>query len=302
MASTVDSRSFSIDEIQNEENFLLSTTQTRTAYRQESVTKTCFRTEVSYRNQCSYYPEVRCYETRDSARICNTASVYRCSQQPEYRNVPYLCNEIVSIPYEVIDHLVKTNFNIKISSHPKEPTNPTNCRIGFTMIGDLLKSNADCNSYLIVSNEHKSSDLDQTGTVIHNYNIQLKLLDAQTILAPLEGGIADMHLDGHTLIFRTGDLSKNANFSLKLFIEKKFLLKSDESLIDRNITPNEYQYEKLNERFGIVKVNLDKLLGGFNDTKKHAIKVSLSIKLEDGKILNTQIPTLTSDSSIIVNN
>ncbi|MDD4973709.1 MAG: hypothetical protein PHY93_05130 [Bacteriovorax sp.] len=302
MASTVDSHIFPINGIETEEIFLLNSTQTKTAYRQETVARTCFRTELAgYSNACDYYPEVRCYETRDSARICNSVPIYRCQMVPQYRVAPYACYQTVTTPYEVVDHQVEANFNVKIARAPKEPTDPTSCLVEFAMEGEALRSHADCRKYLILSTEKKTTEVDRAGTVIHNYNVDLKLLDAEATLAPLEGGVAEMHLEGHTLTFRTGDLSRNPNFNLKLFVEKRHLLKSDETLINRNITPGEYTFEKINERFGIVKVNLDKLLGGMNDNKKHVIKVGLNINIEAGTLLNLT-SDLKRDATITVNN
>jgi hypothetical protein len=302
MASTVDSHTFPINRSEIEENFLLNSAQTKTAYRQEVVVRTCFRTELAgYTNACNYYPEVRCYETRDSARVCNSVPAYRCQMVPQYKEAPYACSQTVTTPYEVLDHQVVANFNVKITRKPKEPTDPTGCSVGFTMKGEDLNSYADCRKYLILSSQIKTTEVDRAGTVIHNYNVALKLLDAKETLAPLEGGIAEMHLEGHTLTFRTGDLSRNPNFNLKLFVEKRHLLKSDETLIDRNITHGEYTFEKINERFGIVKVNLDKLLGGMNNNKKHVIKVNLNINLEAGTLLNLP-PDLKREATITVNN
>ncbi|MGZ3787135.1 MAG: hypothetical protein ACXVLQ_01360 [Bacteriovorax sp.] len=304
-ASTIDGHRIPVFGTEAEENFSLATTQTRIAYRQDSVARTCYRTELAgYRNVCDYYPEVRCYETRDSARVCQTVPVPRCQPVADYRQVPYTCYQTVSTPYEVVDHQVKANFNVKITKAPKEPTDPTgaSCSLGFIMEGEMLKSSADCNDYLVLSTENKKTDIDQMGTIVHNYDVAVKLLDTADTLAPLEGGIGDLHLEGHTLAFRTGDLSKNANFSLKLFIERKHLLKGNETLIDRNITASEYAFEKINGRFGIVKVNLDKLLGGLNDKKKHVIKVNMNVALPAGTLLNTKAPALNAEASITVKN
>lgn len=303
MASTIDSHSFPVLSSGEEENFLLKTTQTRTTYRQDTVASICYRTEIAgYRNVCDYYPEVQCYETRNSARICRSVPVYRCHQAVQYREVPYTCYRNVTTPIEVFDHEVVANFNVSIDRKPKEPTDPTSCLVAFTMEGEALKSYANCPTHLVLSNQKKSSENERAGTVVHNYDVSLKLFDLKDILAPLEGGISQMHLEGHTLTFRTGDLLKNPNFTMKLFVERKRLLKGDETLINRNLTPSEYTFEKINERFGIVKVNLDKLLGGLNDKKKHVLKVDMNVVLEAGTILNTQLPHLSEAASITVNN
>lgn len=303
MASTIDSHVFPISGVETEENFLLSTTQTRTAYRQDTVARTCYRNEfVGYRNVCDYYPETRCYETRDSARICRPVPVYRCEQVPQYRNVAYTCYETISTPYEVVDHHVQANFKVIIDRKPKEPTDPTACLVGFTMEGEKLHSHADCPKELILATQKKTTEIDRSGTVIHNYTVSLKAFDAATVLAPLEGGLADMNLEGNTLTFKTGDLSKNAQFNLSLFVERRRLLKGDETLINRNLAPSEYSFEKINEQFGIVKVDLSKLVGGINAKKKHVIRVKMNVNLEAGTIMNRQSPDLTREASITVNN
>ncbi len=303
-ASTIDSHSIPVLGAEIEENFSLSSTQTRTAYKKETIPQTCFRAEiVGYRNECAYYPEVRCYETRDSARVCNPVPVYRCQQVANYRQVPYICYQTITTPYDVPDHNVKANFVIKINKAPKEPGSPTDhCEVGFVLEGENLKTTADCKEFLLISTQSKKVDFDQTGAVVHNYDFAVNLLNAEDTIAPLEGGIAEMHMEGHTLVFRTGDLSKNSNIALKLFVEKRHLLKSDETLINRTITSNDYSFEKTNEHFGIVKVNLDKLLGGFNDSKKHVIKVGLSVNLPNGVLLNTKAPVMSVESTLIVNN
>lgn len=302
IASSVDSRTLSIgaDSI---ENFSLNTMQTRIAYRQETVARTCFRTEFyGYRNECQYYPEVRCSSpSRESAPICTSVPVYRCQQVPEYREVPYTCYQTISTPYEVPDHQVISNFTIKVASNPKEPTNPTGCLVGFTMEGETLKSSANCNEYLVLSNEQKSSSVQPDGAVINNFNITLKLLNKDSTLAPVSKGITDMQINGNFLVFKTGDLSKNPNFNLKLYIERRRILKSDETIINRNITPNEYTFEKQSDDYGIVKINLDKLVGGVNEKKKHVFKVGLSVNLEPGTIINNSTPVLKVEESITVN-
>lgn len=303
MASTYDGHSFPITGSDLDENFLLNTTQTRTAYRQDTVARTCYRTEFDgYRNYCEYYPEVICTDGQYRPPVCSSTSVYRCQQIPQYRDVAYTCYQTISTPYEVFDHNVVANFNVKITSKPKEPTNPTGCFASFSMEGETLRSSADCSDFLILSTQQRTTSSDRSGTVIHNYNVGLKLLDTKTTLAPLDGGVADMHLEGHILTFRTGDLGKNPNFNLRLFVERKRLLKKDETLINRAITPSEYTFEKTDESFGIVKINLDKVMGGLNDKKKHVIKVDLHVNLGDGTLLNNQAPILTKSASITVNN
>lgn len=302
MASTIDVHSFPIFGTESEENFLLKTTQTKTAYRHENVARTCYRTEFAgYHHACDYYPEVRCYETRDSARVCNAVPVWSCRQIPQYREVPYTCYKTVTVPYEVFDHNVVSNFNIKITSKPKEPSNPSVCKVVYVMEGEKLTDKAECSDYLILSKQKKTSERNNDGSLVNSFDVILKLLDAKTILAPLDGGITEMRLEGNTLLFRTGDISKNPEISIKLNIERKRLLKSDETVIDRVLAPTEFAFYKLNERYGVVKIDLQKLIGGINHKKKHILKVEMKINMEEGVLLNTHVPKLSNRAEITVN-
>lgn len=303
MASTIDMHSFPILDTDSEENFRLQTVQTKTAYRHENVARTCYRTEFAgYRHACDYYPEVRCYETRNSARVCNTLPVWSCRQFPQYREVAYTCYKTITTPYEVFDHNVTSHFNIKVTSKPKEPSNPHGCQVIYTMEGVNLSSKAECAEYLILSKLRKSSERHSEDSVVNNFDVQLKLLDAKTSLAPLNGGLADMRLEGNTLSFRTGDITKNSAISIKLFIERKRLLKSDSILIDRKLIPGEFNFYKLNDRYGVIKIDLQKLIGGINPKKKHVIKAEMNIDLEEGVVLNTPVPELSAHAEITVNN
>lgn len=297
-ASTLDGYTLPIISNDPEVNFTLNTVQTRTEYKNETVAKTCYRTEFDgYRNVCQYYPEVVCREDHMSRRICTTQNVYRCHSEPVYRTVPYTCYETVRIPYEVFSHNVKANVNVK---KPTEIPAANACELSFTLEGQTLRANTACKE-LIVTAQKTSSERREGNTLIQDHNYVLNTLNAADISAPVNGGIADMRLEGQNLVFRTGDLTRNPNFSLKLFVERRKFLKDDEVLINRNLTASEYSFEKTNDRYGIVKINLSSLIGGVNSKKKHVFRVNLDVKLDRSNVLNTSLPALSADSSMTVN-
>ena len=53
-------------------------------------------------------------------------------------------------------HQVVANFNVKISIKPKEPTNPTNCFVGFSIKGETIMSHTDCDEYNVLVTEEKT--------------------------------------------------------------------------------------------------------------------------------------------------
>lgn len=231
---------------------------------------------------------------------------YSCSPKAQYTTVPYSCSLTVSTPYEVNDHQVVANIHIDVNKKPKgnSDQNAENCLLDYTMEGESLSAKTDCLSLIVLSNQTMTTarKSDQSSTVTHNYDIQLKLLDVETALAPIEAGITDMHLVGHTLVFRSGNLSKNPNFEINFYAERKHLLKKDVVLINRPLMTNEYSFQKINDKSGIVKINLDQTLGDFNEKKKHLFKIDIDVHFESGTVLNTRLPSLRVSSSLKVDN
>lgn len=302
-ASTIDTYSMPLTGAQTEENITLNTVQTRTEYRNESVARTCFRTvRDGYHTVCRQEPESYCYEDHMSRRICSTRYVNRCHSEARYRQEPYTCYETVTIPYEVFSHNVKANVNVKVVNVPGTIEAPHNtCGINFHLEGSFFKASAECSEFIVLAKQ--TAQEERIGnTVIQNRSMNITLLDAQKLTAPVKGGIAEMRLEGQTLVFRTGDLTKNPNFSLKLFIERRKLLKGDETLINRNLTMSEYSFEKINESYGLVKINLSKLIGGINDKKKHVLKIDLNVEADLTGAINSKLPSFNATESITVNN
>lgn len=297
-ASTVDGYSLPLVSNDPEINFVLNTIQTRTEYRNETVAKTCYRTEFDgYRNVCNYYPEVFCYEDRMSRRICETRPVYRCHSEPVYRTVPYTCYETVRVPFEVFSHNVKAT--VKVTKKSEIP-NVGDCHLNFTLEGQTLKTAAHC-PMLLVSAKKTAQENRIGDTLLQEYGFDLNFAEIAAITAPVSRGIKEMRLEGQTLVFKTGDLSRNPHFALKLFVERRKFLREDETLINRNLAPSEYSFTKTTENEGIVKINLSSLFGGVNNKKKHVFKVNLDVLLDRASVLNATLPDLSADASLTIN-
>ena len=300
-ASTIDSHSLPIYALDSEENFSLNTIVTKTLYRTETRANTCYRTEFDgYYSHCDFFPVVQCYRDEYGRQNCQTSMVYSCRQEPRYRSVPYTCYDTVEVPYEVTDHSVKANFHLRVNKTGSKDTDARDCYLHYTMEGETLRANADCSNVIVLSSNTKNIQTDRLGNVTFNYEVNLTLLDKNSVMAPVASGITSMNMEGHTLVFKVGDLEKNPNFSLNLFVERRRLLKSDETLINRPLLLGEYSYEKINNNEGIVKVNFDRLLSGFNDQKKHVIKVDLNVNLPFGNVLNSTLPMLNAHGELTI--
>lgn len=317
-ASHVDSYSLPLFNSSNEENFSLQSTQMRTQYRIETIERTCTRTEFDgYRNECGFVTEVVC-ETfpgphgpgrdphpgrgHDNGGVnCHPKLVYRCHQEPVYRTVAYSCNQTINVPYEVVDHQVTANLHLNINKDPSLDTDNQECTLKYILDGEFLRTNTECDSALVYSTLLKNSEVDRKGNSTHFYNIDLKVLNAKKILAPVSSGITNMRLEGQNLIFQTGNLANNANFTMKLFVERIRFLKSDLTFIDRPLTKNEFSFEAIDNHSGIVKINLEKLFGGINTSKKHDIKVNIDVIMPAGNLLNSVLPVTNAYGELKLN-
>ena len=304
-ASTVDSHSLPILGTESTDNFQLFTTTTRTEYRTEVQERICYRTVIDgYRRVCDRFSDVQ----RDPHHGERPGPGPRppmppvppmpprppvCHDEPVYRTVPYTCYERVTVPFEVIDHQTVSNVSVNLKN-AESVNNLAQCSIQFTAVGDNLSTSTACNEYLAVGNQSQTSTYDR-GTKVQNFNFNINLFDKQKILAPLAGGLANLHLDGQTLVAISGDLNVSKNYSLKLFVERRRFLKEDETLINRELNPTEYSFEN-----GLVKIDLNKLVGGINKSKKHKIKLSLDVALPAGTIYNNNVPSTHQESEITV--
>lgn len=222
-----------------------------------------------------------------------------CHDEPIYRTVPYTCYETINVPYEVVDHQTVSNFNVVMTNAQDLNVN-AQCAVNFTVAGDNLSTGTNCNEYLVVSSNSQNVSIDRTGTRVQNFNFSLNLFDRNKILAPLAGGLTNLHMDGQNLVVSTGDLTNAKNVTLKLFVQRRRFLKNDETLIDRVLAPSEYTYSSAGGSTGITSIDLGKILGGINTSKKHVIKLQLDVAIPAGNIMNSNIPSTHQESEITV--
>jgi hypothetical protein len=321
-ASTTDSHLVRIDGQESREGFSLYTTTTRTEYRTQTVERICYRTIIDgYRRVCNrysdivqprpprdprdpnrplpprdpHYPNPR-PEPRPEPRPIPRPPV--CYDEPIYRTVPYTCYETINTPYEVIDHNTVSNLNV-ILTPAESINNNTTCNLNFEAIGDNVSAQTNCNEILAISNSTLAVGYDR-GTRMQNIDYSIKLFDRQKLIAPLAGGLANMHLEGQNLVVVTGDLNNSKNFNLKLFVERRKFLRDDEVILNRTLQPTEFSFEANGGNTGLLKIDLARLLGGINTSKKHKIKLQLDVVLPAGNILNTNGVNTHQESEITV--
>jgi len=219
-----------------------------------------------------------------------------CHDEPVYRTVAYSCMKAISVPYEVFDHNSKANVVVKVAAAPSKKPQSGNCGIKFNLGGAALAVTNTCDDYLAVYNKTVEGHGDEK-----NYNYSVKLYNAETVLAPLAGGLQDMHMDGDDLVVQTGNLVGATNFKLKLYVQRRRLVQSDVVLIDRELNSEEFSYEAVDERTGLVHINLGKVIDGFEASRKNVIKLSLDVNIEAGTLMNGgNLPDLHQEASITI--
>lgn len=295
-SATSDQHFTAIQNSETTDSFALNTTSNRTEYRIETVRSICYRDVFEgYQTICNRlagYPDRDRrghYEPRPIPPVCYTRAVYRTEA--------YSCWQSVSVPYEVFDHASTANVDLKISATPEAKPVTNNCGVRFTLTGDYLVPTNTCAEYVAIANQ----TVENHGYV-KNYNYAIKLLDAEVVLAPLAGNLQGLQVNGSNLVVTTGNLNGPANFTIKLFVERKRLLKKDVVLINRPLNANEFSFEATDARTGLVHVNLKKLLGNFEADKKNVIQVSLDVNINSPAMINNSaMPSLHQEASITIN-
>lgn len=331
-ASTTDSHSLPILGTESVDSFTLMTTQTKTLYRQETKESICYRTIiVGTRMECNGFIENKAQSLPlnggnhgpDGDHNGNHGGEHGgdrggdhrgpgpmpspypypypqppiCREVPVYETVPYTCYETVTVPYEVFDHNTKTNITAKISS--VENNNFVDCAIDFVATGDLLKANTNCSDYIALSSSTHTSEQGEANTLVQNFDFNIKLMNAKAALAPLAGGLNNLHLDGQNIIVTTGDLNASKNYTIKLTVQRKRFLQGEETYLDRVLTPSEFTYTAKSATSGETKFDLEKLVGGLTTNRKYIVKVQLDVNIKGGEILNTIIPKTHQESQIV---
>ena len=202
----------------------------------------------------------------------------------------------IAVPYEVFDHNSKANVFVKVAGAPSARPQSGNCGIRFSLNGSALAVANTCDDYLAVYNKTVEDHGNEK-----NYNYSVKLYNAETVLAPLAGGLQDMHMDGDDLVVQTGNLVGATNFKMKLYVQRRKVLLRDVVLIDRILNSKEFSYEPIDEYTGLVHINLGKIINGFESSRKNVIKLSLDVNIEAGTLMNGgNLPNLHQETSITI--
>lgn len=251
--------------------------ETHTEYRTETRIETCWRNElVGYQHVCEGgigypypYPHPVPYP----------GPYRRCFLQPVYRQVPYSCERVVRIPYEVVDFDVVANVNVKFGSVPagvsanetlKVSVNGANMSLSSTGSKALIHQLTQENIQVAVNGKQK--------TVTANYTVEFT--EAAPVLAALSQPKASMNTEAFKL--ELGPMNPAATLSHSMEVWKLYV-GSDDKLFDRALSANEVEVTPLGSRTE-YKVGFGKLGVKFGRGKYSATMTTRFAP--KGKLLN----------------
>lgn len=288
-----DDYSLNLSGSERNENFTLKTSTTKTIYERATVADTCYRdVQSGYNRSCIDRPQTYCRDVFEPPRrpppgygiptpggyrrVCETRYETFCSTNPNYVREAYTCYQEKTVPRTVFGGYVTSIVNVNIANKTNGNT-ANDCSINFSQVDENFSVNPNCRDFIIVKNKELTVKNYSGENVTYTRNFELTLLDATQILAPVSEGIGELRLDGQNLLFRTGNLTTNKNYEMILKVVKKNLIKKDETLINRNLAPGEYSFTQNDSQSGIVRINLDRMFGGIDASKKHEVQVTIRV-------------------------
>jgi len=281
--STGETETFLFDGGDTEKLFTLNGEATHTEYRRETRAETCWRRVlVGYRRVCHTRYQRRCRNT-PRGQVCRNIPRQVCRQVPRYRDQPYTCYREVRIPYEVHDHFVRTNFDIRFQEVPDGIT-PHEEFIASTY-GNSFKLRAKSSGKLLIYAKAKTTSQQAEGLRIIDALYDISFLDTAKVFSPMLTGIQDLVVDKETLSFVTNQVTGQSPIQLHLLVKRVKKFSSNPKLINRNLNTLEYQMEQIGEQTRFT-INLLALIPKRKAHKKHSYKVTLNLLLNEAELIN----------------
>jgi hypothetical protein len=300
LASSVDTKTFVYDGSQNSVELLLKAEKTHTEYRLEEVETTCYRREFAgYNTFCpggGYGPGRGPYPGPRGPGYPRgpMPGGSRCYHDPVYRQVPYLCKQTISIPFEVKDYDVDARVIVDVTKLSPESTPGEILKA--TLRGDVLTFEAFGSKKFFIVNKKQDIRSGMSGSV--------KMIDALLVAELVEAGpvlramnMSDISMSNGVLNFNIGHVDSRDNLGFALKIVRKKTFGSDTVLLDRELSESEVEVDTTatGAEAGVSVAHL-----GVNLTKgKYSLTAKAFAKFE-GRLMNSsQFDELSASRTLI---
>lgn len=201
---------------------------------------------------------------------------------PIYRQEPYSCTQIVSIPYEVTDEIVTANVDFQINAADQALQDT----FSVSLSGDNLAVSVSGSSILYSATLQQQSTLSgQNEVVSAKYAVDAE--DAVAVNQSVLQNVSDLTMVGNQISFTVGAVVDPKLFVPWLQIDKKSFF-ADPTLIKRDLNPGEFALMPDGNRTKVV-ISLDQL-GLSQKMDSGTYKVTTAVRLQaDAAVLNPAV-------------
>lgn len=275
---------------------------TKTEYTYEPYETTCSREVVIGKDtKCETRYENKCEKVPGVGAVCHNEPSTQCTQVDRTKTEQYACTKYMKTPYQVHDYNIRANVLFTKSDNAKN-FDLSECEVGVELKESTDKFYALCGSAIVKARVLERKETMSRRDKSRTMKVALDFASLED-LAVLKYGLSTLSYDRGTVSFYTANLEKAQNFTLSMSITRNRFLLKDKLIFSKNLKPADYRLDESEYGSADVSVDLARLDGDFDSTKKHTINVVLKTtkKVDLQGAINT--PELTNEisRSIVVN-
>jgi len=271
---------FSAVPMGNEDTFKLQASKAiyRQEVRYEEYESTCSRqvpdgtTEVC----SSGRSERRCRKVSGVGEECwDEPGPEVCHTETTYSTETYDCIETRRVVHDVYDHSILADIFVVKSLRSKN-FDLNACSFDTRIEENGEKFLAYCNEAIVKATLVSKNEVPSSNDRLRTYKVELDFFPIADLNA-LKLGIREMKYKEGKLTFKAFDLSRATNFKLQGTLTRNRFLLKDKVVMNKILTAQDFKVlssDAKNE--SLLELDLQKLSGGFDVTKKHTFKLNLN--------------------------
>lgn len=247
--------------------------------------------------------ERRCRKVSGVGEECWEETEEICSEVETTRTETYSCTKVDRVVEQVYDYNVTANINVVKSLRSKN-YDLGQCQLGVRLDANSESFYARCNEAIIRINILERKEIIDHRNKMRTIALELDFFPIVELNA-VKFGLVDLKFSNNKLTFNSFDLTRSSNYKLTVVLSRNRILLKDKVILRKVLTPNDFKIISQDKNgLSLIELDLQKLSGGFDSTKKHNLKMELkTIKSVD--ISNSiNFPALKNvhDNSLIINN
>ncbi len=246
--------------------------------------------------------ERRCRKVSGVGEECWDETEEVCHDVQTTRTETYDCIQSRRVVENVYDYTIAAQVNVVKSLRAKN-YDLNQCTFDARLEVSGENFYAFCTEAVVKLTLVNKKETENLRNKFRTYNVELDFFPITEINA-LKFGLTDLKYTNNKLTFKSFDLSKATNFKLNVTLTRNRFLLKDKVVLNKSLTALDFKV--LNTALNgesTLEVDLNKLSGGFDATKKHTLKMELkTLKAVDVKgAINS--PELSNEiaQSLVIN-